>query len=45
MNRDDRPIKKKPSGAEYKRKRNEKDAEVKKNTQSITSFLTKGNVR
>lgn len=36
---------KKTAGAEYERRRNEKQAEVKKITHSITSFLTKGNVR
>lgn len=45
MNRGDKPIKKKPSGSEYKRRRIEKEAEVKKNTQSIDSWLTKGSTR
>lgn len=34
--------KKKPSGAENRKRRSEKDAEVKKNTQNISRFLNKG---
>lgn len=36
-------IKKKPSGAEYKRRRIEKEAEALKNAQNITKFFQKGN--
>ncbi|XP_055308842.1 zinc finger MYM-type protein 1-like [Sitodiplosis mosellana] len=41
MNRKDKLIKKKPSGAKFKRRRDEKEAETKKSTQSISLFLTK----